>query len=215
MSSHLRLVGDVHGNIASYISLVKEIPYSIQLGDLGFKYKPWIYDLSADQHKVLAGNHDNYDLEDGIFANQTEHFLGDYGVHTVPDIGNLFFIRGGNSIDRYNRIAGLSWWPDEELSYEKCQKALDLYSKLKPDMVISHECPESVIKYVSGLNHWNGKPIPPSVTSMVLQYMFEKHQPKLWFFGHHHKSWTMMIDGTQFRCLNELEVYDIPKGGLL
>ena len=45
--------------------------------------------------------------------------------------------------------------------------------------------------------------------------MFEKHQPKLWFFGHHHKSWTMMIDGTQFRCLNELEVYDIPKGGLL
>ena len=117
-------------------------------------------------------------------------------------------------LDKSMRIVGYDWWLDEELSYEKCSNCLESYSKIKPNIVISHECPESVIKFVSGLGMWGGKPIVPSKTAMLLQQMFEIHKPKYWFFGHHHKSWTMMIDGTHFRCLNELEIFDIPKGGL-
>lgn len=214
MQDKLRLVGDVHGNIAHYVDLVKNFNHSIQLGDLGFRYKPEILKLDSKLHKVIAGNHDNYEENKGVFVNQTDHFLGDYGLYQVDNFDNFFFIRGGESIDKSHRLVGYNWWADEELSYDKCMKALNLYCEIKPKIVISHECPEIVIHHVSGLNSWNGKAIMPSRTSILLQRMFEKYQPKFWFFGHHHKSWTMMIDGTRFRCLAELETFDIEKGGL-
>ena len=156
MEVQLRLVGDVHGNIAQYIDLVKNIPYSIQLGDLGFRYNTLVDNISSEFHKVLAGNHDNYDRYANKigFIHQTEHFLGDYGIHSVPDCGDFFFVRGGESVDKSMRIVGYDWWLDEELSYEKCSNCLESYSKIKPNIVISHECPESVIKFVSGLGMW-------------------------------------------------------------
>ena len=210
----LRLCGDVHGNISAYIDLVKNFDYSIQLGDLGFKYKPIIMNLSSHFHKVLGGNHDNYTLEKGVFVHQTSHFLGDYGVHDVPEIGSFFFVRGGQSIDKSMRLVGIDWWLEEELSYGDCAKVVQLYEQVKPAFVITHECPESIIPYVSNMGRWNGLPVGPSKTALLLQNLFEIHQPKFWFFGHHHKSWSMIVNGTNFRCLNELEVFDIPEGGL-
>lgn len=208
----LTICGDVHGKIPAYIDLVKNSDYSIQLGDLGFNYKPILLNISPDFHKVLAGNHDNYTIEKGVFINQTSHFLGDYGLHTVPEIGSFFFVRGGQSIDRAHRLVGLNWWQEEELSYDKCMDALKKYAELKPELVISHECPKQLISFVSTMQTYNGNPIPESKTSLLLQNMIEIHRPRYWFFGHYHVSWSKMIEGTHFRCLNELETFDIYEG---
>jgi hypothetical protein len=43
-------------------------------------------------------------------------------------------------------------------------------------------------------------------TGWALQELFNIHQPKYWYFGHYHNSWSMIINGTRFKCLNELEV---------
>jgi hypothetical protein len=45
----------------------------------------------------------------------------------------------------------------------------------------------------------------------LLQELFNIHQPKKWFFGHYHQSWSMTINGTDFRCLNELEIAVLTK----
>jgi hypothetical protein len=208
MHECVRLCGDIHGNIAKYIDLIKDSRYSVQLGDLGFNYES-LSVISPEFHKILAGNHDNYTIENNRFVKQTEHFLGDFGVLDIENYPKFFFVRGGESIDKAMRMVDINWWHDEELSYAKCLECLSAYEKARPDYVLSHECPRSLINYICN------NPFPPSKTACLLQNMFETHQPKFWFFGHHHKSCNMNIKGTQFRCLKEYETFDIPCGGLL
>lgn len=209
MKPNLRIIGDVHGNIKKYKNLAEKADFSIQLGDLGLDYSLLKHNFSPKFHKVLAGNHDNYERVDGVFVNQTAHFLGDYGVINVPKIGDIFFVRGGESIDAKYRMLGVDYWKDEELSHKEANDALELYKQVKPDFVISHECPESIIDYVSNLGTYDGKPIKPSFTAKLLQNMLEINRPKLWFFGHHHKRWLKVIEGTEFNCLDELECCDM------
>lgn len=226
----VRFVGDVHGKLNKYFHRIRTVPYSIQLGDVGFKSEynvikntDW---LDSNYHKILGGNHDDYYEENGIFVNQTPHFLGDYGIHTVPDFGDIFFVRGGRSIDASIRAEGFDWFRQEEISYVQGLKALEFYKETKPNFVISHECPEEVIHllqqdreervkrkkkgpFFARIKTWNGMPILPSKTAFLLQGMFEFHQPKFWLFGHHHQSFNKVHNGTRFICLNELQYMDI------
>lgn len=213
MKPHLRLIGDVHGSMLLYKKLASQAQYSIQLGDLNFFYDH-LTGLDPSHHRVLGGNHDNYHKEEGKFVFQTEHFLGDFGLCEIPTVPKIFFVRGGNSIDKKYRTPKFDWWPEEELSFAEGTKALELYESLKPEIVISHECPESVIHEVSTLAIWDGEPIRPSSTAKMLQYMLVSHRPKLWIFGHHHKNFCKTIDGTKFMCLNILSYLDIPEGGI-
>ena len=127
----------------------------------------------------------------------------------MPGEAPIYFVRGGHSIDKEYRKLGLDWWPDEQLSYVKMIEALDAYVASKPQIVISHECPKRIIPEVSTLSSWKGNPIPPSATALLLDKMFDVYKPKYWFFGHYHKSWQAIIEGTNFVCLDELVGYDI------
>lgn len=197
----------MHGHMHHYLLLAGAADYSIQLGDLGFNYSR-LSELSPDRHKVLGGNHDNYEEDNGVFVNQTPHFLGDFGLHSIGDL-SIFFVRGGYSIDKSYRRLGVDWWPGEELSYIQMVNAFKAYNDARPEFVISHECPQSIIPMVSTLGSWDGKPIQPSSTARLLEEMLSLHRPKIWVFGHHHKTWMQELDGTQFICLAELEELDI------
>lgn len=225
----VRFIGDVHGKLHKYLNRANGAKYSIQLGDVGFK-EEYDYlrnaDLDANFHKILGGNHDDYHEENGVFVNQTPHFLGDFGIHTIPDFGDIFFVRGGRSIDYSSRTEGYDWFRLEEMQHIQGLKALELYKETKPQLMISHECPEEAIHllqedrelkarrkkkgpYFYQVKTWNGMPILPSKTAFLLQGMFEIHQPKIWLFGHHHQSFNGVHNGTRFICLNELQYMDI------
>lgn len=210
---HLRIIGDVHSKMKEYISLAEQADYSIQLGDLGFSYESLTEHLDPVKHRVIGGNHDNYELsdDDGSFIEQTPHFLGDYGIHTVPNVGDFFFFRGGHSIDKAQRTEGYNWWPSEQLSYADATKALEEYTKVRPAFVLSHECPAFIIDMIAGYKTWDGEPIRPSMTANVLEQMFDEHKPLLWLFGHHHKFYDVTIEGTRFVCLPELACFDFSK----
>lgn len=193
----LRLIGDVHGKIPQYLNLIKDCDKSIQLGDMGFDYS-LLTNIDESNHKVLLGNHDNYNCI-------PPHSLGDYGVVEYGNI-QIFFIRGGNSIDKKYRTLGVDWFAEEELSYTQSTECLNLYSQVKDsiNVIISHECPLSVIKYVGAFSN-----IQPSSTAYLLQSILDEKPPKMWFFGHHHKDWSKDVDGTIFCCLNELSYLDL------
>lgn len=187
----IRVVSDVHGRIPEYVSLVQDCPLSLQLGDLGFDYTSLSL-LDPDKHKVVGGNHDNYD---GL----TSHFLGDFGVWN-----GLFYIRGAESIDKATRTPGFDWWPDEQLGLYKLHEALDYYKYKKPNIVVTHECPSEVQRMVL-----QGKQISYNSTAALLQQCLMEHQPKLWLFGHYHQNWIGQCMGTIFQCLAPLQYLDL------
>lgn len=197
MKTNFRLIGDVHGHYEHYLPLLREAQSTIQIGDLGLDYTI-LSSVDAKRHRVFGGNHDNYDT-----MGNWPHFLGDYGVHTVDGFGDIFFIRGGISIDRHRRKEGVSWWEKEELSMAQCYAAINEYKRVKPKFVLSHECPQSIVPSVT-----QSSLVIPSRTKQLLEEMFAAHQPERWVFGHYHTSWNTSINNTLFTCLDHLECLD-------
>jgi len=228
----LRLIGDVHGFYDAYIPIAEEADYSIQVGDMGFSYAPLI-NMDYKRHKFIGGNHDNYDEyyeKYSTFNKANDKYIesspvlkGKWGIcdFGTANHGGLdfFFVRGGFSIDwrmrlnSYFRGGMKTYWDNEELCLEDMEMCLAEYKKTKPDFVISHEAPRSVSKRVGNneiLMRFGYNPETFSTrTGELLEAMFQAHQPKYWRFGHFHRSWSDDINGTNFRCLNELEFEEI------
>jgi predicted phosphohydrolase len=205
----LILVGDVHGEIGRYVDLVSGYAYSLQVGDMGFRYTG-LEKLDPENHKFVGGNHDFYP---DLIAGKVPHYLGNFGTwkNKLFPYGGLFFVRGGYSIDKEMRIQGRDWFPEEELSIAEGYEAISLYEKEKPNFVVSHECPVSIISMV-GLGHHYG--IKPSRTAQLLESMLHIHKPKIWIFGHHHVHLDITINHTRFMCLPILGAYTFPLNGV-
>lgn len=190
LSTGLLLIGDVHGKVNDYWKIVSQTKMcSIQVGDFGFKKQhEWhLKNIDFTQHQINFGNHDDY-----TFLHEP-HSLSNYSI------GNEHMtIRGADSIDKAYRTENVNWWKNEELDYQEMQRAIDHYINNKPKLMITHDCPQVVRQHLFGITE-------KSMTSNGLQAMFENHQPELWVFGHHHKSKDVVINGTRFVCLAELE----------
>jgi hypothetical protein len=199
----IRFIGDIHGHTDSLRFLTKgKLGEFIALGDIGFGFGDDIPVL--DNVKYIRGNHD-----DPAAARRHPNYLGDYGMY-----GDIFFISGAFSIDyqwrQVRMAAGCKpiWWPDEELSQDGLDKAVEMYSDLKPRIVATHEAPSNVATAL--LSELLFRPEKAECiatrTSQALQRMLNHHQPEHWYFGHYHIDWQKDLGGTRFHCLNELSI---------
>lgn len=194
----LTIIGDVHGHHDEYLRIIENSDFTVQVGDFGLNWD--ILQNVDPKHRIIGGNHDNYDI-----VNQYPHYLGDYGTTNVGGV-EFFFVRGERSVDAHLRTEGISWWRNEELSMAEGYAAVENYISAKPDIVISHGCPAEVIPFFCTNP---SKMIEPSRTAQMLDAMFSNHRPKLWIFGHHHNSETLQVGVTKFICLNELETMNL------
>lgn len=203
------LIGDVHGKFGPYKTLIKGRTDSIQVGDMGVGFirqygymegstsqNPPFDKMVAGNHRFIRGNHDN----PGV-CRKHKQWIAD---GTYDPVTKMMFVGGANSIDRQFRTEGFDWWRDEELGYEEADKVLGTYLEVKPEIMVTHDCPLMIIPLMHS-HHWNDN----SFTQRMLQNMFEQHQPRLWFYGHHHKSFVQEVNGTTFRCLAELETFEL------
>lgn len=207
----LRVIGDVHGKINQYKQLIHNIDYSIQVGDMAFDYSSLIDDIDPIYHKFIKGNHDNHD-------EFSPHCLPKYGYVIHGGI-EFFYMQGAFSIDwqdrlRYDQLHNTkSWWHTEQLSFHNLEKAVELYQLIKPDLVVTHEAPRSVVEHFDSRNalvHFGYDPDTFTThTSEALQAMLDINRPARWFFGHYHNTKKMNIGGTEFTCLDELNYEDI------
>lgn len=217
--SIIRFIGDVHGKFGRYEKIVKESPYAtIQVGDMGVGFRKWPhgewssnppYDTMVEHHACfIRGNHDNPDT----CARHTQWISDGHCTGT-----GIMFIGGALSIDKAYRVPGYSWWEDEELPQIMLDRYLDRYIKQRPQIMVTHECPETVAALILGkmadLRQVGASvkldPRFASRTRVAFQRMFELHQPKLWIFGHWHVPFAGTINGTAFICLPELATIDI------
>lgn len=188
----LRVIGDRHGKDKEYREVINVNHPTIQVGDFGVGFG----DIPPMDKKdrFIRGNHDNPEkckehpnwIPDGHFEN------------------DMFFIGGARSTDIHMRTKDVDWWEDEELSNLDLYDIGGKYIDVKPSYMFTHDAPIEAQAYLLGyFDHRHTR------TQQTLQALFVEHQPKIWFFGHYHKSFDYTINGTRFICLNELEYIDI------
>jgi hypothetical protein len=205
-------IGDVHGKTKTYQKMLEhqfQNRDTFQLGDmgLGFRNTEGLHAriMAQGNHRFIRGNHDN-----PAKCRLAPGYAGDYGYDEKM---GLFWMGGAFSIDFRMRLAGTSWWEDEELSYMELQEAIDLYTAKKPRWVVTHEAPAKAGEYMLTVVLPNFRSYKQacfaSRTAGALQTMLEIHQPEEWVFGHYHvtKSFNLPGVGTKFTCVNELAVY--------
>lgn len=192
----ITVIGDIHGKINDYWKILSKIKSgsSIQLGDFGFKkHHTWHLENISNNHKVLFGNHDDY-----TFLHES-HSLGNYSI--IND--DIMCIRGGYSIDKSQRVFGIDYFSNEELDYMEQREIIEVYERIKPKIVITHETPKFMVdEFVGYVDTYSN-------TSRFLQHLYELHKPDIWLFGHYHKDYSKVIDNTNFICLAELSTYEI------
>lgn len=210
----IHAIGDVHGKYEDYIKLIEGLDYTIQVGDFGFEYDI-LKRVDPTHHIILPGNHDNYDE----IYKYYEHVLpGDYGMYSFGGL-DFYYVRGAFSPDCRTRVehevmfGERVWWQNEQVPLAKHDEIVQDFVNAKPEVVITHDAPKSVIDLVAPYNtdlsayRWPRHFIP--LTQRLLQRMFEAHQPKLWVFGHHHVTTDLKLGRTTFQCVGELEIYQI------
>jgi len=214
----IRFIGDVHGRFARYSTILDNSPHkTIQVGDMGIGFRkfphgepssnPHYDKMVAGGHRFIRGNHDN----PGVCRGLTQYISDGH----VED--NMMFVGGALSIDKAYRIEDYSWWADEELSAQELNTLVDQYNTIKPKIMVTHECPESIAEIMvnttpDGTKSFSPRKLDPrfaSRTRQAFQSMFELYQPKLWIAGHWHVPFDEVIHGTRFIVLPELATMDI------
>lgn len=198
-----RIIGDIHGKMLPYIALLDDCENSIQVGDFGMgfgtKGEAEFVDSMIDQmpgnHRFIRGNHD-----DPKEAKQSSHYIKDGTIEN-----DTMFIGGADSIDKDMRIEGISWWRDEELSYQELNGLISLYAFMQPKIMVTHTAPISIPRDHMGFKIYG----EGSRTELALQQMYETHKPDIWLFGHWHRRFDLYVGRTRFICLNELEYIDL------
>lgn len=198
----MRLIGDRHGLRERYADIIADCDRSVQVGDFGLGFRSPHEDQSdldfmksMGDHRFIRGNHDDPER-----CRRTDRWIPD---GTIED--DIMFIGGARSIDQAYRVAGLDWWEAEECSQRQLGYFIRLYEDVRPRVMVTHDCPDTVARRL--FDEWS--PRLPSRTRWAFDMMLERHRPDAWIFGHWHRSLRQTIKGTDFLCLDELEVVDI------
>jgi hypothetical protein len=231
MNLTLRIIGDTHGKNnrtsewylyekarqegRTYLKILvdaheKGVKHTLQIGDIGWgKDHSIMAGLSPEYHKVLYGNHDDYD-------NILPHSIGDYGIASHGGVTFGYF-RGEHSIDKERRLSlseikkfGKTWWEQEEMPYSQMLEAINFFTGRKIDLFISHGAPAFLIpELVPVVRYANSR------TSIALEQIHEVANIRNWIFGHYHTNKELASNKTDFRCLNELAYCDVTSQGVI
>jgi hypothetical protein len=210
-----RIIGDIHGKLHDYqlYSIGEFDGPTIQIGDfgIGFAGNYWderVNELHADgTHRFIRGNHDKP-------AHCKSEMVGYIADGTVEN--DVMFIGGAWSIDNpnappgwYCRTADVDWWADEECSDEEFLRFAEMYSIMRPRVMITHDCPWKVSKemffnsgFINGVHY-------PTRTGAFFDKLMEIHQPNEWYFGHWHTTMQYKYGRTIFQCIGELDYVDV------
>jgi hypothetical protein len=206
------VVGDIHGSWGYVNTLInkKQPDIILQVGDFGWwphyngsknfdgSRKPWNqFGLKMQDTKLYwcPGNHENWDSldtiskdrehGDGILEIMDNVFYCEFGSTIKLGDGRVVLFAGGaDSIDKFGRIEGNTWWRQETISF----KDFGYLPKCKVDIVISHTIPTSFITAFPNVFDFTldmAKFKDPSCKA--LDEIFDIYRPSWWFSGHFHR----------------------------
>ena len=221
-------IGDIHGNFKRFLAELQTKSYQnttlIQVGDFGVGFRPLDQEYSLidpintclkDNNNILyvfRGNHDNPDyFENCPFEFSNIKFLKDFSTITV-DGKNILVLGGAVSIDRMTRKSGVTYWKGEEIPFIIPDIKYIVSEGMLIDIVCTHSCPSFVwptefnevvknfIKLDKNLEHElvNERKRLDLFYDKILEY--NGFAPKLWIYGHMHKTISTQIKECTFQC---------------
>jgi Icc-related predicted phosphoesterase len=154
------LIGDLHGEFGYLPNILKDVPNDatlIQVGDFGVyrelkdQWERMIDQLDRFEKPIyfIDGNHEELPLfydPDVIEPQKVWKNLIWIPRGTVMEIDGyrIGFMGGAASPDRVLRTEGLSWWPQEAISYGEFERMLQQEGPI--DLLITHTPPDSVVR---------------------------------------------------------------------
>lgn len=153
------------------------------------------YNDKAYTTLFIDGNHDNQRALNSYPVTEWNggkvHKIADSVYHLMRGQvftidGLTFFTMGGaDSVDKFRRVEGKSWWPEEMPSKEEYKEAI---ANLKAhnnnvDYIITHCCGTSLIPLLGSIHYEKD-----DLTVFLDSLEFDMNvQFKHWYFGHHHR----------------------------
>lgn len=172
----LYLTGDTHGTHDVHKLSSSNFPegktltrndYVVILGDFGFLWRPyptpdetyWLKWLNEKPWTTLVvdGNHENHERIDVLpSVAKFKSVVGQIGEHIFHlrrgriytiNKQTFFVMGGGYSIDKSQRVEGVSWWAREIPSYHEFDRGLARLEQCNNhvDFVLGHTGPESIV----------------------------------------------------------------------
>lgn len=227
------ITGDVHGDIDIF-KLEQFFKYDqpdlhpddvlIVAGDFGC---PWEYPESPADKKILKfyqkqkcrilfvdGNHENFEAlaryPSAVFQGASCHRIRKSVLHIKRGevIGledhKILCMGGAMSVDRKYRIEHLSWWRDEIPNEAEWVHAEENLLKEKPDIVITHDAPLSILRRLYDDDWYRNDFESPVASGLehLLGLIREKNIPVTdWYFGHHHTDRIIRTEDITFHAL--------------
>lgn len=151
----------------------------------------------------IAGNHDDPSYFQGQTNLSNLSLLPDYTYLSING-KKILCVGGAISIDRSSRKLGYSYWKNEII-----QPAPD---NLEPaDIIVAHDAPTYAGLGTEKLYDEPGNPVKSDALKgrRILDTLVETVAPELFIHGHYHLSQDQIINGTRFRCLDILEIWEI------
>lgn len=217
--------GDLHGDITKLIRFIERFNLTsedsiIVLGDAGLLWrndkkdfkitlKNWELCSNGVHLYFIDGNHENFKLLNHLpidennmgIVSETIHYLRRGQIYVFNN-KKVLVCGGADSIDRFRRTEGLTWWADEAISEE----TIDGIPAGHYDYVLTHCCPRSVFEnnrvYLITLSN-----IDQDYVEHQSEDRLEKLKNKITFdhfyFGHYHIDKKL---DDKFRCFfNDFE----------
>lgn len=142
----------------------------------------------------VDGNHENHPLLNSYPVTEWHggkvHVISDSIIHLmrgqIYEIGgfSFFTLGGADSIDKYNRTIGKSWWAEELPFKEEYDEAMSNLEKhdMAVDYVITHCCGTSLLPMLCTF-HFEEDELTRFFDHLEFDFGLNfKH----WYFGHHH-----------------------------
>lgn len=232
----LIVCGDMHGKLKQLVfEIVEHYKISnasvIICGDFGagfesrqaldIEYKKCLPRLENHDITLYAirGNHDDPEY----FRNPENHnyprlkFLEDHKLYEIED-RTIYTIGGANSIDylwriewnndpEHKRKGKKVWWEDEDV----VKLPIDKLSTSTADIVVSHEAPLAFSPIATRPVECDAEQFGRIIaTRTYLNDVLHAMNLKYWFYGHYHTSYSGSYNEVVWRCLNELELFQVP-----
>ena len=232
---NLVLVGDIHGEYRTLIWKAltqKKIVGAdiVVLGDFGVGFDNSLAgDYAWSERRLekadcivwaLRGNHDDpsYFTPENPSPYPRLKFMEDYKTYTLGGDREVLIIGGANSVDiedrqRMNKeyeekgLKKRCWWEGEDVKRIDPDKL-----PLKVDIILSHESPlifDPTPSRPESCPLYQYEKI--LATRKYLSGILDKVRTDSWFFGHYHKPLSGSYNGTLWRGLDIMELYQAPE----
>jgi hypothetical protein len=217
------LAGDWHGEFQRLASILTNIYDAtiIQLGDFGIGFRSWALDskLLDEVNDVCIKNNINIIAYPGNHDSpqffKERNFIKS-NIELIPSYTYLEFagksvlcIGGAISIDRIDRVEGVSWWPDEVLDFrpELVQPVDILLTHSGPAWIGPYGNKGGIIEHYCNLDFTLWEELKEE--RRQLGEIFNLAKPKQYFMAHFHRHETIFQGDCKSVILDIFEFHPI------